>query len=92
MEQFDPNIIARLASRIYNEVSGANLVQKNSADVVNSSHALEDSNKNHLASVANPELSSSESISLDKIKEILSKQGSNVTNKVEANDFYFIQN
>lgn len=90
MEQFDPNTIARLASRIYNEVPGASAVPKNPTEVVNSNHALEDSAKNHVSSVASSELNSNESLSLDRIKEIFSKQGSNSAHKADISDLYFI--
>ena len=90
MEQFDPNTIARLASRIYNEVPGASAVPKNPTDVVNTNHALEDSAKNRISSVANSELTSSESLSLDRINEIFSKQGSFTQHKPDTSDFYFV--
>ncbi|MBP7280996.1 MAG: cysteine desulfurase [Leptospiraceae bacterium] len=88
MEQFDPNTIARLASRIYNEVPGASTIPENPIDAHIANYAHQDSVKNHGNSVVENGYSS-ESLNLDKIKEIFVKQGNLAELKKSTSDFHF---
>lgn len=92
MEPFDPNTIARLASEIYNEVPGATVIPKNPAEISGTNHQILDSAANHSNSVVDSDFSSKENLSLDKIKEIFSKQATSPSFNQKTSEYYFLAN
>ena len=92
MEPFDPNTIARLASEFYNEVPGATVIPKNPAEISGTNHQILDSAANHSNSVVDSDFSYKENLSLDKIKEIFSKQATNPSFNQNPSEYYFLAN
>lgn len=92
MEPFDPNTIARLASQIYNEVPGASTIPKHPSELANTNHQFQDSVANHSNSVVDSDFSSKENLSLDRIKEIFSKQATSPSFNQNASEYYFLAN
>lgn len=92
MEPFDPNTIARLASQIYNEIPGASTIPKHPSELANTNHQFQDSAANHGNSVVDSDFSSKENLSLEKIKEIFSKQAVSPSFNQNTSDYYFLAN